>query len=124
MKGWRPSHFLPGYGGTPPGTALFFLHCVQKRAGALHASRGSRGDLPPPRPEFLHCVQDDKWGMVAKEGGILEMSRKLRGVLFELVGIATPAVSGLAMGARYFVYRFTKMIFAAAPLRVPSLRSG
>ena len=27
-----------------------------------------------PCPEFLHCVQDDKWGMVAKGNGVFGMA--------------------------------------------------
>jgi len=30
------------------------------------------GVTPPPHAEFLHCVQDDKWGKVAKESIVLE----------------------------------------------------
>ena len=47
----------------------------------------------------------------------------MTGSVIALNGAAT-SLSLLAVGARYFVYRFTKMIFAAAQPRVPSLRSG
>jgi len=54
--------------------------------------------LPPPLSEFLHFVQDDKWGMEAKESGVFGWHRGYMSVI-ALVGVATPAGGGLAMGA-------------------------
>ncbi len=35
-----------------------------------------RGVTPPPYPEFLHCVQDDNWGKVAKGSVVLGRTQR------------------------------------------------
>ena len=58
---------------TPPGPALFFFTAFRKGLAPFTLPAGLRGygNLTPPSPEFLHCVQDDKWGMEAKESRVL-----------------------------------------------------